>query len=54
MPQNKQPRSTQPKFKHQWALRGSIPAVGPSGMLKHKAAVRQSVNINKRFPKRTV
>lgn len=46
--------TNQPKFKHQFALRGSIPAVGPNGMLKHKAALKESVGINKRFPKRKI
>lgn len=54
MPKKIQGVGQPPKFKHQFALRGTIPAVGPSGMLKHKAAIKQSVSINKRFPKRNV
>lgn len=41
-----------PKFKHQFALRGSIPQVTPQGILKHKKAEKEALGINKRFPKR--
>lgn len=49
MPQS---NNKQPKFKNQFALRGSIAAVGPSGMIKHKQAVKAAGVINKKYPKR--